>query len=161
MTAGPTSELGRYVNFAVCCNCPEPLSPGELIQPRLTMLQQSGGAGAELFAHCFLIFFALLLSGATWECQPVPYAQETSCPSISKSRAEAEIGGGREGRKAFPVPCDNGLGADDHQGTAPSGPDSRNPDPKEPIGRPELMAPWRRPTQDCELVTQRKDLGVG
>jgi len=39
----PAFDMGHYVNFAVCCNHPEPLS-----QPRLTMLQQSGGAGAEL-----------------------------------------------------------------------------------------------------------------
>jgi hypothetical protein len=88
-----------------------------------------------------------------------PPESVTAAPRVGDRRSSSAFPSPIES-EAFPVPCDNRLGADDHQGTAPSGPDLRNPDPKEPIGGPKLRAPWRCPTQDCELVTQRKVLGV-
>jgi hypothetical protein len=59
--------------------------------------------------------------------------------------------------EAAPLPTENGVGGDDHEGLPPPGPDPGQPDPEETIRHAKLR-PGRRSLVHGELVAQREVL---
>jgi hypothetical protein len=56
------------------------------------------------------------------------------------------------------MPADDGGRADDQQGVLPAGPASRQPDPEQPVARPEA-GPSNRPPQNRQLLSEGQVFG--
>lgn len=58
------------------------------------------------------------------------------------------------------MPCNDSLGFDDHECGAPIGPEARDPNPEESIGRIQCGLGRKRTSQDLDLMSQREDLSL-
>ena len=67
---------------------------------------------------------------------------------------------GPEQAKTFTVPCNHSLRFDNDQGRAPGGPDTREPNPENPVPSPESWPVGDRTPKYVDLVAQSNDLNL-